>query len=73
MAERTATLDRLAFHAVDAAGWPDLERLLEGRGGPKTCWCMTWRTMPAARGPRPARTAAADDAPPSRKRVIAAS
>lgn len=30
---------------VTAATWPDLERLFEGRGGPKYCWCMAWRPM----------------------------
>ena len=25
-----------------------MERLFESRGGPKYCWCMVWRTMPAA-------------------------
>jgi len=23
--------------------WPDFEKLFEGRGGPKSCWCMVWR------------------------------
>ncbi len=30
--------------AVDDKTWPDLETLFEGRGGPKHCWCMAWRT-----------------------------
>ncbi|NQV79625.1 MAG: GNAT family N-acetyltransferase [Alphaproteobacteria bacterium] len=33
---------------VDAARWPDLERLFEGGGGPHYCWCMVWRDMPNA-------------------------
>lgn len=24
--------------------WQDFERLFEDRGGPKSCWCMVWRT-----------------------------
>jgi GNAT superfamily N-acetyltransferase len=39
-------LDRLVFHAVDQDRWPDFERLFEGRGGPKSCWCMVWRASP---------------------------
>lgn len=31
---------------VTRANWPDLERLFEAPGGPKYCWCMTWREMP---------------------------
>lgn len=33
----------LTFKAVDANHWRDFERLFEGRGGPKSCWCMLWR------------------------------
>ena len=40
------TSDGLTFHPVDAARWPDFERLFESRGGPKYCWCMAWRTTP---------------------------
>lgn len=36
----------LTFHPVDAARWPDVERLFESRGGPKWCWCMAWRATP---------------------------
>jgi GNAT superfamily N-acetyltransferase len=36
----------LTFHPVDAARWPDMVRLFESRGGPKSCWCMLWRTTP---------------------------
>lgn len=44
---------KLVFHAVDQARWPDLERLFESRGGPKSCWCMVWRATPAeARTPQ---------------------
>jgi GNAT superfamily N-acetyltransferase len=34
---------KLDFREVDRAGWPDLVALFEGRGGPKSCWCMVWR------------------------------
>lgn len=33
----------LTFHEVDEARWADFERLFDGRGGPKACWCMVWR------------------------------
>ncbi len=39
----------LTFKAVDASLWPDLERLFEGRGGPRNCWCMVWRATPEER------------------------
>lgn len=32
------------FRAVTPENWPDMAALFEGRGGPKTCWCMHWRT-----------------------------
>lgn len=38
---------QLRFREVTPETWPDLERLFEGRGGPKYCWCMVWRDMPA--------------------------
>ncbi|MDB4951581.1 MAG: GCN5-related N-acetyltransferase [Gemmatimonadetes bacterium] len=38
---------RMVFHAVDRTRWADVERLFEGRGGPKSCWCMVWRATPA--------------------------
>ena len=31
---------------VDRGTWPDLERLFQARGGPKSCWCMVWRATP---------------------------
>ena len=40
-------LDRLVFHAVDQSRWGELEKLFDGRGGPKSCWCMVWRATPA--------------------------
>ncbi len=42
------TMNReITFHEVDRDRWADLERLFESRGGPKYCWCMVWRSMPA--------------------------
>lgn len=38
---------KLHFKKVDHASWPDFERLFEGRGGPKYCWCMVWRDRPS--------------------------
>ena len=37
----------LHFREVDGETWADLERLFEGRGGPKSCWCMVWRASAA--------------------------
>ena len=52
-------LETLEFAAVTAERWPDLARLFESRGGPKYCWCMVWREMPAGeRSSRPAKRAA---------------
>ena len=34
----------LEFHEVDVSRWDDFARLFEGRGGPKSCWCMVWRS-----------------------------
>lgn len=31
------------FREVDESTWPDLVALMEGRGGPKHCWCLVWR------------------------------
>ena len=33
----------LAFKPVDRSTWDDFERLFNGPGGPKFCWCMVWR------------------------------
>ena len=35
----------MKFHPVTPSTWPDLERLFDGRGGPKFCWCMVNRNM----------------------------
>ncbi|MBM3944772.1 MAG: GNAT family N-acetyltransferase [SAR202 cluster bacterium] len=37
----------LTFLPVTPERWPDMERLFQARGGPKHCWCMVWRPMPA--------------------------
>jgi GNAT superfamily N-acetyltransferase len=36
----------LVFREVVRSRWPDMERLFESRGGPKSCWCMVWRATP---------------------------
>jgi len=38
-------LDRLSFHEVDRGRWRDLARLFDAPGGPKYCWCMSWRPL----------------------------
>jgi GNAT superfamily N-acetyltransferase len=37
-------MQNLEFHEVDASRWDDFEHLFESRGGPKSCWCMVWRS-----------------------------
>jgi hypothetical protein len=32
------------FRAVTPDNWADIAALFEGRGGPKQCWCMVWRS-----------------------------
>ena len=39
--------DEIEFHEVDRGRWSDLEGLFDSTGGPKYCWCMVWRNMPA--------------------------
>ena len=34
----------LFFREVTAANWSEFEQLFESKGGPKSCWCMVWRT-----------------------------
>lgn len=38
--------DQLAFKPVSKATAGDFETLFGGPGGPKPCWCMTWRATP---------------------------
>ena len=37
---------KLAFKPVTKATAGDFEALFGGPGGPKPCWCMTWRATP---------------------------
>lgn len=37
----------LEFRDVSEDNWDDLALLFEERGGPKYCWCMSWRPKPA--------------------------
>ncbi len=39
----TGGSDAVEVREVNAARWPDFERLFESRGGPKWCWCRMWR------------------------------
>src|SRR3990172_6289176 len=39
------SLDRLTFHEVDRGRWRDLAKLFDAPGGPKYCWCMSWRPL----------------------------
>ncbi|WP_291204261.1 GNAT family N-acetyltransferase [Hyphomonas sp.] len=43
----TAAKAELSFREVTAETWPDFEKLFESRGGPKSCWCMVWRSSGA--------------------------
>lgn len=36
---------RLSVKPVTRSTWPDFEKLFEGKGAPKYCWCMAWRPM----------------------------
>lgn len=37
---------KLSAKPVTTSTWPDFEKLFEGKGAPKYCWCMAWRPMP---------------------------
>ena len=51
-----STTSELRFEEVTPAHWQDFETLFEGRGGPKNCWCMVWRSLPAGdRGDKAAK------------------
>lgn len=39
----TSHAPKFTVRAVEADTWPDFERLFEGKGAPKYCWCMAWR------------------------------
>ena len=49
---------QLEFHEVTPDRWPDFERLFEARGGPKSCWCMVFRSPGGASTTSTARKAA---------------
>lgn len=51
--------DALRFAPVTPERWPDLARLFVRRGGPKHCWCMAWRDLPAGERRAPAAKRAA--------------
>jgi GNAT superfamily N-acetyltransferase len=36
-------LDGFSVSPVTSKNWDHFEALFEGRGGPKSCWCMIWR------------------------------
>ncbi len=46
MNERS-TIPKLRFQEGTPDLWKDFEALFEGKGGPKNCWCMVWRTLPS--------------------------
>ena len=50
----------MRFEPVTTANWHRLTRLFEARGGPRHCWCMVFRHMPASerRAGAPAKKAA---------------
>ena len=35
----------LTVFPVNSSRWGDFYSLFEGRGGPKSCWCMIWRSF----------------------------
>src|SRR5271166_71814 len=37
-------MDEVIFRGVDRETWTDFTNLFESRGGPKSCWCMVWRS-----------------------------
>jgi hypothetical protein len=40
-------MDEIVFREVDRETWSDFVGLFESRGGPKSCWCMVWRSTAA--------------------------
>lgn len=40
-------MGQLAFREVDCDNWTDFADIFDGRGGPKSCWCMVWRASSA--------------------------
>ena len=41
----SSRVEGISFHAVEGDTWADFERLFEGPGAPKYCWCMVWRAI----------------------------
>ncbi|WP_284313518.1 GNAT family N-acetyltransferase [Labrys miyagiensis] len=37
-------MSEFVFREVGRGNWPDFANLFESRGGPKSCWCMVWRS-----------------------------
>ena len=37
-------MDEIVFREADRETWADFVSLFDGRGGPKSCWCMVWRS-----------------------------
>lgn len=40
-------MEEFVFREVSRQSWSDFARLFESRGGPKSCWCMVWRSTAA--------------------------
>lgn len=40
----------LTIFPVTSSRWDDFNSLFEGRGGPKSCWCMIWRSCETSPG-----------------------
>ena len=38
-------VEGISFRAVEGDTWADFEKLFEGPGAPKYCWCMVWRAV----------------------------
>jgi GNAT superfamily N-acetyltransferase len=40
-------MNEIVFREATRDTWEDFAGLFESRGGPKSCWCMVWRSIPA--------------------------
>ena len=54
------TLGGPKFRPVTAETWSDFVALFEGRGGPRSCWCMIWRNGLDGKPPGPDRSVRKD-------------